>query len=156
ITLILHDWGGMIGLLFAVRNPERIGRIVLLNTAGFGLPTGAMLPYSLFICRLPWIGALAVRGLNLFCRGAARACVSKPMTTDVKQQYLNPYDSWAARLAVHRFIQDIPLKASHPSYAALVEVERGLDKLRAIPRLVCWAGRDFVFHAAFRAEWQRR
>ena len=33
VTLIVHDWGGMIGMTYASRFPERIGRLVLLNTA---------------------------------------------------------------------------------------------------------------------------
>ncbi|RLB78353.1 MAG: alpha/beta hydrolase, partial [Deltaproteobacteria bacterium] len=35
ITLVLHDWGGMIGMVYAVAKPQRIGRIVIMNTAAF-------------------------------------------------------------------------------------------------------------------------
>ena len=35
ITLIVHDWGGAIGMGFARRHPERIERIVVTNTAAF-------------------------------------------------------------------------------------------------------------------------
>src|SRR5205823_3246531 len=38
ITLVVHDWGGMIGLAYAVRHPERIRRLVILNTGAFHLP----------------------------------------------------------------------------------------------------------------------
>ena len=44
ITLIVHDWGGAIGLSWAVRHPERIGRLVVLNTAAFHMPAGKRLP----------------------------------------------------------------------------------------------------------------
>ncbi len=37
VTLVMHDWGGMIGLRLAAEQPERIARLVILNT---GLPTG--------------------------------------------------------------------------------------------------------------------
>ena len=37
ITLLLHDWGGMIGLAFAARNPDLIRRLVVMNSAGFPL-----------------------------------------------------------------------------------------------------------------------
>jgi len=40
ISLVVHDWGGMIGTSWAVRNASRIESIVFLNTAGFGLPQG--------------------------------------------------------------------------------------------------------------------
>ena len=35
ITLVVHDWGGMIGMAYAVRHPERIKRLVILNTGAF-------------------------------------------------------------------------------------------------------------------------
>ena len=37
LTLIVHDWGGLIGLTVASQVPERIGRLVIMNT---GLPIG--------------------------------------------------------------------------------------------------------------------
>ncbi len=33
VTLVVHDWGGMIGMTWAVRHPERVARLVILNTA---------------------------------------------------------------------------------------------------------------------------
>ena len=37
VHLVVHDWGGPIGLGFAGRHPERVGRIAILNTAAFAL-----------------------------------------------------------------------------------------------------------------------
>ena len=37
LTLVVHDWGGMIGLVYATRHPERIRRLAILNTAAFHL-----------------------------------------------------------------------------------------------------------------------
>src|SRR6266567_2418147 len=51
ITLVLHDWGGMIGMGYATRHPERIGRLVLLNTAAFQMPKEKKFPLGLKICR---------------------------------------------------------------------------------------------------------
>ena len=34
-TVIVHDWGGPIGLRVAVEHPDRVGRMVLLNTGPF-------------------------------------------------------------------------------------------------------------------------
>ena len=44
ITLVLHDWGGMIGMAYALRYPERIDRFVIMNTAAFLPPKGKTLP----------------------------------------------------------------------------------------------------------------
>ena len=46
ITLVVHDWGGMIGMGYAARYPERIKRLVILNTGAFHLPKTKKLPIS--------------------------------------------------------------------------------------------------------------
>ena len=51
ITLVVHDWGGMIGMAYAVRHPERIKRLVILNTGAFHLPKSKPFPLGLRICR---------------------------------------------------------------------------------------------------------
>ena len=71
----------MIGFTYAVRHPERIARLVVLNTAAFLLPAGKHLPWSLWWCRNTPFGPLLIRGLNAFSRGAVRYCVHAP--TDV-------------------------------------------------------------------------
>jgi haloalkane dehalogenase len=156
VTLVLHDWGGMIGLAWAVRNLQRVRRLVLLNTSGFPLPATKSLPWSLWFARLPGIGAMLVRGLNLFCRGAVRHCAVKPLSADVRDGYLWPYRTWRDRLAVHRFVQDIPLSPRDEAWPVLHEVDTAFEQLRRIPTLILWGERDFVFDHHFLAEWKRR
>jgi cis-3-alkyl-4-acyloxetan-2-one decarboxylase len=156
LTLILHDWGGMIGMAFAHRHPERIKRLVILNTAAFPMPQSKRLPWSLWWCRTPLIGPLLVRGLNAFCRGAVRYCVRKPMPDEVRNGYLAPYDSWRNRIAVLRFVQDIPLAPGDRGYDLVKEVAAGLHRFTSLPMLICWGKHDFVFDQHFLDEWRRR
>ena len=79
LTLVLHDWGGMIGMAFAHRHPERIKRLVILNTAAFPCRRASVCRLRCGWCRTPLIGPLLVRGLNAFSRGAIRYCVRKPL-----------------------------------------------------------------------------
>ena len=155
LTLVLHDWGGMIGMAYASRHPDRVKRLVVLNTAAFLLPEGKRLPWSLRLCRSP-LGPLLVRGLNAFSRGAVRYCTRRPLPPDVRADYLAPYDSWSNRIAVIRFVQDIPLRPGDRAYAIVRSVQEGLERFRGVPMLLCWGGRDFVFDGAFLAEWRRR
>ena len=61
VTLIVHDWGGMIGLAWALENLERVGRLVVLNTSGFLPPQGKPIPWRLRLVRnLPALAAPAV------------------------------------------------------------------------------------------------
>jgi haloalkane dehalogenase len=147
----------MIGLAAAVRRPERIARLVVFNTAAFPLPPGKTLPWEIAWCRKPGIGAWLTRGLNAFARGAARKCaVRRPLPPAVRAGYLAPYDSWANRIAVHRFVADIPLGPRDRSWPILTATAERLETLREIPMLICWGERDFVFDGSFLAEWERR
>lgn len=157
ITLVLHDWGGMIGMAYAVKHPGQIRRLVLLNTGAFHLPKSKPLPPSIGFCRDSQLGALLVRGANIFSRAAVRwCCTRRPMSREVREGYLRPYDSWRNRVAVLRFVQDIPLRPGDPSYELVSATERGLEQFRGTPTLICWGDRDFVFDQHFLAEWQRR
>jgi len=153
ITLVVHDWGGAIGMGFATQHPELVSRLVITNTAAF---RSEAIPPSIAMCRIPGLGALMVRGLNGFARVALIRAAKKPLPKVVQRGLLLPYDSWANRIAHHRFVQDIPLKSSHPSYAALAEEEAGLAGLADRPMLICWGDDDFCFTPEFRKEWQQR
>jgi haloalkane dehalogenase len=152
-VLVVHDWGGAIGMGWAVRNPEKVAGLVVMNTAAF---RSHRIPLRIAVCRWPLLGALLVRGLNLFVRGAIHMAVAHPMAPEVAAGFLAPYDSWASRVAVHRFVRDIPLRPGHPSWETLVAVEEGLARLTGKPMLLCWGGQDFCFNDEFYQEWRRR
>lgn len=157
LTLVLHDWGGMIGMAWAARHPEAVKRLVLLNTAAFSLPEGKKFPPALRLARLPLVGALLVRGLNLFVRGtAATGCCRHPLTRELAAAYAAPYSSWRKRLAVHRFVQDIPLSPDDRAWATVKRTSDSLGRFQSTPTLIMWGGRDFVFDASFFEEWKRR
>jgi pimeloyl-ACP methyl ester carboxylesterase len=157
ITLVVHDWGGMIGMAYACRHPERISRLIVFNTAAFHLPKSKAFPWALWLCRDTPIGSILVRGLNAFSLVAAEVCCKvRPLSRAVRRGYLAPYDSWSHRIAVLRFVQDIPLRPTDRSYAVVSQVEAGLEKLKNVSLLICWGLRDFVFDRHFLAEWVRR
>jgi cis-3-alkyl-4-acyloxetan-2-one decarboxylase len=155
ITLVVHDWGGAIGMGFAVRHPEKIRRFVVFNTSAF---LSSHIPFRIALCRVPLFGALAVRGLNAFARAAIfMACAHrKRMTHSVRMGYLAPYDSWANRVAVLRFVQDIPMGPKDRSYALMKSIDEGSARFRNHPMLVCWGKKDFCFNDTFLALWRER
>ena len=71
------------------------------------------------------------------------------MTPAVRAGYLAPYDSWANRVAVYRFVMDIPLRPSHPSYATLKGIEEGLPRFRHHPVMLIWGMQDWCFSPHF-------
>ena len=157
ITLVLHDWGGMIGSAFAVRHPERIKRLVILNTAAFFLPGAKKLPLRLQISRnLDFFAEPAILKFNLFALSALYMASRKGLSKKVKKGLIAPYDSPRNRLAVLRFVQDIPLSPSDPSYPTVRTTQENLFVLKGKPMMICWGMKDFVFDADFLAEWRKR
>ncbi len=157
LTLVLHDWGGMIGMTYAVRHPERIRRLVILNTAAFHLPQTKRFPLALRICRDTVLGALLVRGGNAFSRAASVVgCKRNPMSPALRSLYQLPYDSWQHRIATLRFVQDIPLSPGDRGYDLVSSTEAGLSRFATLPIQIIWGERDFVFDRHFLAEWERR
>ncbi|MFT5584978.1 MAG: pimeloyl-ACP methyl ester carboxylesterase [Cognaticolwellia sp.] len=153
VTLVVHDWGGAIGMGVAGRLSDRFERLVVTNTAAF---RSEQIPPSIASCRIPGFGTLAVRGFNGFAWAASWRTTVRPLAPAVKQGLLAPYDSWQNRIATLRFVEDIPLKPQHPSYDTLLGVEDGLAKLVDLPMLICWGEQDWCFTPEFRKEWQRR
>jgi len=116
VTLVVHDWGGMIAMAWAARHPGRIARLIILNTAAFPLPRGRSFHAPLRFTRTA-LGGLLVRRFNAFSEAAARLCVTRrPLSPEVRRAYTAPYDSFENRIATLRFVQDIPLAAGDPGY----------------------------------------
>lgn len=155
VVLAVHDWGGPIGLGWAVRNAERVRGLVVFNTAAF---LEGRMPFSIRMSRWPVIGELGVRGLNLFARAALRTASARRerMTRQVRRGYLAPYDSYANRVAILRFVRDIPFHPGVPSYAVMREIESSLPNLSDKPMVLFWGARDFVFNDAYLDVWRRR
>ena len=152
VHLVVHDWGGAIGFGFATRHPGLIGKITILNTAAF---VSARIPARIALCRMPVVGEWLVRGLNAFAWPATwMAMAARALTPEQKRGYLLPYGSWAERVAVHRFVADIPLESDHPSRATLSEIESNLSELHDQPKLIVWGGRDFCFNDHFLQRWR--
>ena len=152
-VLVVHDWGGAIGMGWAGRHHERVAGVVVLNTAAF---RSQRLPLRIAVCRWPLLGPLLVRGLNGFARAATFMAVTRPMRPEIAKGFLAPYDRWRHRIAVLRFVEDIPMDEGHPSWSTLLAVEASLARLRQCPLLLCWGGRDFCFNDTFYQEWRRR
>jgi pimeloyl-ACP methyl ester carboxylesterase len=157
ISLVLHDWGGFIGMAYALRHPERIGRFVLMNTAAFLPPPGKPIPIILImIRRLRLLAMFAVQGFNLFALGALFINSYKGLSKEVKAGLIAPYNCWQNRIATLKFVQDIHLTENNPSYGVVKQVDNNMKLFLNLPILICWGKHDFVFDLDYLKEWQRR
>ena len=97
-----------------------------------------------------------IRGANAFSRAALTMAVCTPLSPEIARGYLAPYDSWHNRIAVLRFVQDIPLSEKDRSWKTLTEIEAGLTQFSNTPMFIMWGGKDFCFNDYFYAEWKQR
>ena len=156
VTLVVHDWGGMIGLAWAVQHPAQVAQLVILNTGAFPLPTTKMFPWPLALTRTP-LGALLVRGFNAFSWTAAHVgCTRTSMDPAVVDAYTAPYDSWADRVATLRFVQDIPLRAGDPGMDIVTTTGDAVGQFAHLPALIVWGAKDFVFDDHFLRVWREK
>jgi len=153
ITLVVHDWGGAIGMGAATLRPERIARLVITNTAAWRSPR---IPPSIATVKVPVFGALAVRGFNGFAQAATVRATEKGLNPIAKAGLLFPYRSWHDRIATLRFVQDIPMHAGHPSWAELARIEQNIPVIADRPAMIAWGDADWCFTPAFREEWMTR
>ncbi len=157
LTLIVHDWGGMIGCAWAVKNLDKIEKIVITNTAGFLLPSDKKFPLRLWLIKYLSLFAIpAVLGLNLFSQSAVFMASETNLEKKIKKGLTAPYNSWKNRIATLKFVQDIPISPKDSSYELVHCVDKNLYKLKDIPMLILWGKKDFVFDISFFNEWKKR
>lgn len=157
INLVVHDWGGMIGLAFAVRHPEKIDKIIITNTSGFFLPKEKAFPLVLKIIKyVRFFAVPAVLGLNVFARGALYLACENRLSGKVKKGLVEPYNSWKNRIATLKFVQDIPIDEKDQSYAMADHVDRNLKMLSGSNLMFLWGAKDFVFDLTFLNEFKQR
>ena len=102
------------------------------------------------------MGPLFVRGYNGFVKFALKRGTSAPakFAGAVAEGYLAPYNNWNNRIAIQRFVDDIPIEPGHPTKGLGDALERQLPELSDRPHLVLWGNQDFVFHHYFRDGWE--
>jgi haloalkane dehalogenase len=149
VTLVVHDWGGMIGFGWALSHMAQVKRLVILNTAAFPLPGAKPMPWQLSLGRDSRVGGFLIRAFNLFARGAAWLGTQRRMPAAVRRAYIAPYAGWRNAISTLRFMQDIPLREGDPAWPLVGQAGRRLHEFSDRPAFIAWGLRDFVFDRHF-------
>jgi pimeloyl-ACP methyl ester carboxylesterase len=159
-VVVPDDWGGPIGLSWAVAHPERVAGLFILNTWAHGSRGKIKLPLPLRLFRTPGVGELLVKGLHLFVRGfmfRAGVIHRERLTAGVRRAYLAPHPTWASRTGVLVFPREIPASGGGPVAELTGRLERGLEEhFRAKPTRIVWGMRDPAFTPVFLDELWRK
>jgi haloalkane dehalogenase len=150
LSLIVHDFGGPIGLPILLREPERVSSLVLINT--WLWPHGDT-PQVQRVSRLiaSPLGRLLYLGLNASPRWLVPASFARRsrLTKPIHRHYIAPFPTRAQRHAP--FVLGRELAGSDPFYAQLWSDRAALHR---IPTTVIWGMRDPAFGPAYLARWQ--
>ncbi|MHB8242612.1 MAG: haloalkane dehalogenase [Solirubrobacteraceae bacterium] len=139
-TVVVHDWGGPIGLRLAVEQAARIERLVILDT---GLFTGRQKMSDAWIAFRDFVERTEDLPVGMLVRGA---CKSDP-GDEVIAAYDAPYPNAASKAGARAFPLLIPQTPDAPGAEAGQQV---LDALRGDrrPTLMLWADSDPILPTA--------
>jgi haloalkane dehalogenase len=151
-TVVVHDWGGPIGLRVAVEQPERIARMVVMDT---GLFTGEQPMTDAWKAFRDFVERTEDLPISMLVRGAA----ARGLDEDVAAAYDAPFPAPEAKVGARAFPLMLPTTPEAPGAAA---GRRALQAMRTDrrPKLCLWADSDPIipfevgerFAAAINAE----
>jgi pimeloyl-ACP methyl ester carboxylesterase len=103
--------------------------------------------------KIPWLGKKLIVNLNLFAKAATKMSVEKPLSKDVIKGYLMPFQKKSNRIAISKFVEDIPMDPEHPSFEVLLRIEHSLWMFREKPVAIIWGMKDWCFSPTFYERW---
>ena len=146
VTLVVQDWGGPLGLRWAMENPARLRRIVILNTGLFsGRESSAGLEAWLAYARAQTdldVGTL----LDRACGGLA---------PEVVRGYDAPFPSVAHKAGALAFPRLVPTRMEDPGAPEQYEARQWLDTWDG-PVTVAFSDADPIFPRQVGESWARR
>jgi haloalkane dehalogenase len=136
VTLVVHDWGGIIGLRVAVEHPDRMARLVITDT---GLFTGDQHMSDAWIAFRDFVARTEDLPIGFLVKGAC----AREMPHDVFSAYEAPFPTAASKAGARAFPMLIATSPDQPGAAEgrrTLEAMPGLD----VPKLTLWGAKDPV------------
>lgn len=152
ITLVVHDFGGPIGLGFALRNPDKIKRVVILNTWLWETTSNPEVEKVDKVLN-SWLGRFMYLNLNFSPKVLLKQAFydKSKLTKAIYKHYVNVFPNKDTRYGLLKIGQ--ALKGSSDWYQQQWEQ---LDRLEDKPTLILWGMKDAFIKPEFLEKWQKR
>ncbi|MBD3343151.1 MAG: alpha/beta fold hydrolase [Candidatus Lokiarchaeota archaeon] len=141
IALIVQDWGGPIGIGYAVDNPDNVKRLIIMNTS-----IGVMKENV-----KPWYYSMEKRGIyDKFIKnigGIMKMGINnkEKITPTLLEAYEAPFPNDESYIGALAWPKDIPVGKSHPSAESMLHIRENLDNLENKPKILIWGLKDPIF-----------
>lgn len=150
VVFVVQDWGGPIGLHYAVRHRENLRGIVVMNTWAW---PATLLPVKLFSLAMGgWpLGYWLQTQRNFFAKVIVPAGIyhAEKVTDTLRKAYTAPFPTPASRIPTWVFPREIRKARSW-----LAKIEAKLPVLSDVPAHILWGTKDGGFPQEVLEKWQ--
>jgi haloalkane dehalogenase len=150
-TLVVHDFGGPIGLPLCLRYPERVKRLVLINTWMWSFEEDRAMARAARLAG-SGLGRALYRWANFSLRVIAPSAYGdkRKLTPEIHRHYIERFpDRWSRGTVLWGLAKS--LLGSSRYYDSLWQQR---EKLRGRPALILWGMKDSAFRPHFLERWR--
>jgi cis-3-alkyl-4-acyloxetan-2-one decarboxylase len=156
VTLLMEDWGGPIGLGYALRRPDSVKRLVVMSSWVFQDSYPVPLHPLIQLATKPGVGDVLFRTLNLALNIGMQLWTERRLSAAVLDGYKAPFQDVWGRMALSQFPRMISTSATHRSASLMRRIEQELAVFDRKPSLILWGRSDAVFPPPMAKHWKTR
>jgi haloalkane dehalogenase len=152
ITLVVHDWGSILGFYYAMRNQRKIKALVFLEALFKPYATWNDFPSSLRPTfqqfRNPSIGYQQIVEQNVFIEQLLPHSMYRQLSREEMDNYRRPFQEPGSRKVILRFADELPIEGKPADVTSAVSEYSTWLRNTKLPKLLIWATPGAITSAA--------